>query len=113
VALIQLSVDQLCLAASRPNGHQMSSESADAKNNVGSCSEFIQNLSEFFEIWLGMLLPWLGLVWFGLAMDIVVILRFSRGRCYDHNFSAILANFRRKKLAFFSKTNVMIKFLQK
>jgi hypothetical protein len=36
--------------------------------------------------------------------------RVTRGRCYDHNFlrfSTILG----KKLAFFSKTNAMIKFL--
>jgi hypothetical protein len=31
---------------------------------------------------------------------------FSRGRCYDHNFLRF-----GKKLAFFSKTNVMIKIL--
>jgi hypothetical protein len=35
-----------------------------------------------------------------------------RGRCYDHNFQRFLPIFG-KKLAFFSKTNVMIKFLQK
>jgi hypothetical protein len=32
------------------------------------------------------------------------------GRCYDHNFLRFLAIFC-KKLAFFSKTNVMIKIL--
>jgi hypothetical protein len=32
------------------------------------------------------------------------------GRCYDHNFLRFLPIFA-KKLAFFSKTNVMIKFL--
>jgi hypothetical protein len=40
--------------------------------------------------------------------------RFRGGRCYNHNFrrfSTIFDNFRRKKLAFFSKTNVMIKIL--
>jgi hypothetical protein len=35
------------------------------------------------------------------------------GRCYDHNFLRFLTNFRWKKLAFFSKTNVLITFLQK
>jgi hypothetical protein len=30
------------------------------------------------------------------------------GRCYDHNFRQFWA----KKMAFFSKTNVMVKFLQ-
>jgi hypothetical protein len=46
----------------------------------------------------------------------VVRIRF-RGRCYDtifgdfRQFSAIFDNFRRKKLASFSKTNVMIKIL--
>jgi hypothetical protein len=32
------------------------------------------------------------------------------GRCYDHNFRRFSTIFR-KKLAFFSKTNVMIKIL--
>jgi hypothetical protein len=34
-----------------------------------------------------------------------------RGRCYDHNFLRIFGNFLQKKLAFCSKTNVMIKIL--
>jgi hypothetical protein len=34
----------------------------------------------------------------------------SRGRCYDHNFLRFLPNFG-KQLAFFSKTNIMIKIL--
>jgi hypothetical protein len=35
------------------------------------------------------------------------------GRCYDHNFLRLFfANFRRKKMAFFSKTNVMIIFFK-
>jgi hypothetical protein len=36
--------------------------------------------------------------------------RVTRGRCYDHNFRQFLEFFG-KKMAFFSKTNVMIKFL--
>jgi hypothetical protein len=36
--------------------------------------------------------------------------RVTRGRCYDHNFLQFLPIFG-EKLAFFSKTNVMIKFL--
>jgi hypothetical protein len=32
------------------------------------------------------------------------------GQCYDHNFLQYLPNFG-EKMAFFSKTNVMIKFL--
>jgi hypothetical protein len=35
------------------------------------------------------------------------------GRCYDDNFQLSLSIFGGKKLALFSKTNVMIKFLQK
>jgi hypothetical protein len=34
------------------------------------------------------------------------------GRCYDHNFLRFLPIFCEKKLAFFSKTNIMIKNLQ-
>jgi hypothetical protein len=34
----------------------------------------------------------------------------TRGRCYDHNFLRVLAIFG-KMLAFFSKTNVVIKFV--
>jgi hypothetical protein len=37
----------------------------------------------------------------------------SWGRCCDHNFLRFLPIFGEKKLAFFSKNNVMIKFLQK
>jgi hypothetical protein len=36
--------------------------------------------------------------------------RMARGRCYDHNFLRFSTIFG-KKLAFFSKTNVMIKIL--
>jgi hypothetical protein len=39
----------------------------------------------------------------------VLATRGTRGRCYDHNFGQFSA----KKMAFFSKTNVMIKFLHK
>jgi hypothetical protein len=35
----------------------------------------------------------------------------ARGRCYDHNFRCDFWRFSAKKLAFFSKTNVMIKIL--
>jgi hypothetical protein len=35
----------------------------------------------------------------------------SWGRCYDHNFLRFLTIFCKKKLAFLSKTNVMIKIL--
>jgi hypothetical protein len=35
----------------------------------------------------------------------------GQGSMFLSQFSAIFANFRRKKLAFFSKTNVMIKIL--
>jgi hypothetical protein len=35
----------------------------------------------------------------------------TRGRCYDHNFLRFSTTFSNKKLAFFSKTNVMIKIL--
>jgi hypothetical protein len=38
--------------------------------------------------------------------------RTTRGRCYDHNFLQFSTIFG-EKLAFFSKTNVMIKFLPK
>jgi hypothetical protein len=38
--------------------------------------------------------------------------RLIRGRCYDHNFLRFLPIFS-EKIAFFSKTNVMIKFLHK
>jgi hypothetical protein len=36
--------------------------------------------------------------------------RVTRGRCYDHNFLRFLPIFG-EKMAFFSKTNVMIKIL--
>jgi hypothetical protein len=36
----------------------------------------------------------------------------SRGRCYDHNFLRFSPIFDEKKLAFFSKTNVMVIFFQ-
>jgi hypothetical protein len=36
----------------------------------------------------------------------------SRGRCYDQNFLRFLTIFSAKKLAFFTKTNVTIKFLR-
>jgi hypothetical protein len=38
--------------------------------------------------------------------------RVTRGRCYDYNFLRFLLIFG-KKLAFFSKTNVVINFFQK
>jgi hypothetical protein len=37
----------------------------------------------------------------------------TRGRCYDHNFLRFLPIFGEKKLAFFSKTNVMITIFAK
>jgi hypothetical protein len=38
-------------------------------------------------------------------------LNFCWGRCYGHNFRRLLTIFREKKMAFFSKSNDVIKFL--
>jgi hypothetical protein len=48
---------------------------------------------------------------FSPALSHAHLFEMARGRCYDHNFRRFLPIFG-KKLAFFSKTNVMIDFFQ-